>query len=821
MNISFRWLRDVFPTACTPEQAAAVLTATGLEVEGIVRHDDVPGGLEGVVVGRILTAERHPNADRLQVCTVDIGTGTPATIVCGAANARAGLTVAAALPGAVLHPVEGEPFTIKTSKIRGEVSEGMLCAEDELGLGAGHAGIVELDNALVPGTPAAAAFGVGSDSVLEIGLTPNRTDAMSHLGVARDLRAGLLLGTVGGIGGPGAGPVPDLAIPDGPALAYAAHSGGIAVEVQAPEACPRYLGLLIEGVHAVPSPPSVQQLLTAIGLKPINAVVDATNYVLHTLGTPLHAFDADQIRGGHVTVRKATAGERLTTLDGVERALDPEDLVIADAERPMALAGVFGGHTTGVGPETTRVFLESAWFAPVGIRKAARRHGLSTDASFRFERGVDPALTHRALRLAARLVVEWAGGQVAATAVEAEAKEGVPGPARVRLGTGEFRRLVGVELAPDRFEALVSALELRVVARDAEGVELEVPAYRADVRRPADVIEELLRIHGFDRIPLPGQVRMALPEPGRSSREPMRRAVTDLLVARGFTEVMHNSLTRGAYVERWMPDAAATRVALHNPLSSDLDVLRSDLLFQTLETIARNRHHQHPDLRLCEWGRVYRRADEAFVEEERLVLAATGREVPEAWNRGNAAVDHFGLKGEVEAVLRTVGVEGLVREDGAAAHPLWAGGSRWTVGEAVVAWAGPVRQEVCAAFEVEAPVVAAVVDVEVLAGVRVPRATARPLAKFPAVRRDLSLVLPKETAFAAVREVALKAEPRLLRGVGLFDVYAGDSLPEGTVSYAISLRLQDEEKTLTDGAIDRAVQRIVQALSDATGARLR
>ena len=360
-----------------------------------------------------------------------------------------------------------------------------------------------------------------------------------------------------------------------------------------------------------------------------------------------------------------------------------------------------------------------------------------------------------------------------------------------------------------------------MVARDAEGIDLEVPAYRADVRRPADVIEELLRIHGFDRIPLPGQVRMALPEPGRGNREPMRRAVTDLLVARGFTEVMHNSLTRGAYVERWLPEAAATRVALRNPLSSDLDVLRSDLLFQTLETIARNRHHQHPDLRLCEWGRVYRRAGDAFVEEERLVLAATGRGAPESWNRGGDAVDHFGLKGEVEAVLRTVGVEGLVREDGAAAHPLWAGGSRWTVGEAVVAWAGPVRQEVCAAFEVEAPVVAAVVDVEVLAGLRVPRAVARPLAKFPAVRRDLSLILPKETAFATVREVALKAEPRLLRGVGLFDVYVGESLPEGTVSYAISLRLQDEEKTLTDGAIDRAVQRIVQALSDATGARLR
>jgi phenylalanyl-tRNA synthetase beta chain len=644
---------------------------------------------------------------------------------------------------------------------------------------------------------------------------------MSHIGVARDLRAGLLLGTVDGIGGTGADPVPDLVVPDGPELVYADRSGSIAVTVEAAEACPRYLGLLIEGVRTVPSPPDVQKLLTAIGLKPINAVVDATNYVLHTLGTPLHAFDADRISGGQVVVRKASAGERFITLDGVERALDAEDLVIADAAQPMALAGVLGGSTTGVGPETTRIFLESAWFAPVGIRKAARRHGLSTDASFRYERGVDPELTHRALRLAARLVVEWAGGTVAATAAVAEAKEAVPGPARVRLGHGDFRRLVGVEIEPERLAALLAALELRVVARDAEGIDLEVPAYRADVRRPADVIEELLRIHGFDRIPLPGQVRMALPEPGRGNREPMRRAVTDLLVARGFTEVMHNSLTRGAYVERWLPEAAATRVALRNPLSSDLDVLRSDLLFQTLETIARNRHHQHPDLRMCEWGRVYRRAGDAFVEEERLVLAATGRGAPESWNRGGDAVDHFGLKGEVEAVLRTVGVEGLVREDGAAAHPLWAGGSRWTVGEAVVAWAGPVRQEVCAAFEVEAPVVAAVVDVEVLAGLRVPRAVARPLAKFPAVRRDLSLILPKETAFATVREVALKAEPRLLRGVGLFDVYVGESLPEGTVSYAISLRLQDEEKTLTDGAIDRAVQRIVQALADTTGARLR
>jgi phenylalanyl-tRNA synthetase beta chain len=817
MKISFRWLRDVFPTACTPEEAAAVLTATGLEVEGIERYDEVPGGLAGVVVGRILTAERHPDADRLQVCTVDLGTGTPAQIVCGAANARPGITVVAALPGATLHPVSGEPFTIRTSKIRGVESQGMLCAEDELGLGTGHDGILELDPTCTPGMPAASALGVGSDAVLEIGLTPNRTDAMSHIGVARDLRAGLLLGTVEDIDGD----VAEVALPDGPPLNFGPDSGGIGVEVQNAEACPRYLGLLIDGVRAVPSPPDVAHLLTAIGLKPVNAIVDATNYVLHTLGTPLHAFDADRIAGSRIVVRNARPGERLTTLDAVERELHPDDLVIADAERPLALAGVFGGAGSGVGPETTRVFLESAWFAPVGIRKTARRHGLSTDASFRYERGVDPALTGQALRLAARLITEWAGGTAAATACAAEDAAGLPGPARVRLGHDAFRRLIGVELAPERQEAIWAALEFKVVGRDGSGVELEVPAYRSDVKRPADVIEDMLRIHGFDRVPLPGSFHMALPEPRPAGREPLRRTITDLLVARGFTEVMHNSLTRSAYVERFLPDARAGAIAVLNPLSSDLDVLRSDLLFQLLETVARNRHHQHPDLRLCEWGRVYRREAEAFVEEERLVLVATGRGVPESWNRGGDAVDHFGLKGEVEAVMRGVGMEGLVREEGVAAQPLLVGGSCWRVGDAVVAWCGPVRPEVCAALEVEAPVVAAVVDVEVLAGVVVPRAVARPLAKFPAVRRDLSLVLPKDVAFATLREIAFKTEPKLLRSVGLFDVYSGDALPDGTVSYAMSLRLQDTEKTLNDHQIERSVQRIVEALGAATGARLR
>jgi phenylalanyl-tRNA synthetase beta chain len=817
MKISFRWLRDVFPTSCTPEEAAAVLTATGLEVEGIERYDEVPGGLAGVVVGRILTAERHPDADRLQVCTVDLGTGTPAQIVCGAANARPGIAVVAALPGATLHPVSGDPFTIRTSKIRGVESQGMLCAEDELGLGTGHDGILELDPACTPGTPAASALGVGSDAVLEIGLTPNRTDAMSHIGVARDLRAGLLLGTVEGIGGD----VAEVALPDGPSLNFGPDSGGIGVEVQTAEACPRYLGLLIEGVRAVPSPPHIVHLLTAIGLKPVNAIVDATNYVLHTLGTPLHAFDADRIAGSRIVVRQARPGERLTTLDAVERELHPDDLVIADAERPLALAGVFGGAGSGVGPETTRVFLESAWFAPVGIRKTARRHGLSTDASFRYERGVDPALTGQALRLAARLITEWAGGTAAATACAAEDAAGLPGPARVRLGHDAFRRLIGVELAPERQEAIWAALEFKVVGRDSGGVELEVPAYRSDVKRPADVIEDMLRIHGFDRVPLPGRFHMALPEPRPAGREPLRRTITDLLVARGFTEVMHNSLTRSAHVERFLPDAQAGAIAVLNPLSSDLDVLRSDLLFQLLETVARNRHHQHPDLRLCEWGRVYRREAGAFLEEERLVMVATGRGAPESWNRGGDGVDHFGLKGEVEAVMRGVGMEGLVREEGAAAQPLLVGGSCWRVGDAVVAWCGPVRPEVCAALEVEAPVVAAVVDVEVLAGVVVPRAVARPLAKFPAVRRDLSLVLPKDVAFATLREVAFKAEPKLLRSVGLFDVYSGDALPEGTVSYAVSLRLQDAEKTLNDHQIERSVQRIVEALGAATGARLR
>jgi phenylalanyl-tRNA synthetase beta chain len=838
MKVSYRWLREMIPTEKSAEDAGKVLTATGLEVEGIERVEDIPGGLEGLVVGHVVSRVQHPNADRLSFCKVDVGEGgEPLSIVCGASNVREGLKVIVATVGATLYPAEGEPFKIKKGKIRGEVSEGMICAEDEIGVGTSHAGIIELPAHWAAGTTAAEVYQVGADEIIEIGLTPNRTDGMSHMGVARDLAAGLKHETVSGI-------AEDVMWTRTNGAADIAVAGcPVAIDVLDAAGAPRYCGCVLEGVKVGPSPEWVQRRLEAIGVGAINNVVDATNYVLHEMGTPLHAFDADKIAGGKVVVRRAAAGEAFVTLDGMERKLDAADLVIADAEKPMCLAGVFGGANSGVSEGTTRVFIESAWFDPVSVRKTARRHGLSTDASFRFERGVDPGLTWAAMERVVQLLGEWAGGELAGdggTCVEAGE---VPGPAMVSLTWKQQDGLIGERIDRGRVKAILASLDIEVLEASDEAMTLRVPAYRADVTRPADVIEEVLRIHGFDRVPLPKRMAITLDVVDGPNMERWRLRMSELLVSRGFAEIMNNSLTKAAdaaeFLERSGREESSLDVAqfveMLNPLSSDLAVMRQTLLFQGLETIARNRNVQRPDLRLFELGRTYRRAAEGggFEEREMLGVWMTGAAFAENWNRDGRNVDFSDLKGEVGALLGALGVAGGLVEVPVANGYLLEGltletmargeRGRWVPSGEVVGRMGRVHPDATAVKGLEGvEVFYAEFEVAKLVEMAEERKVrAADLAKFPAVRRDLSLLVPAGVTFGQLADCVGAAGGKLVQRIGLFDVYTGEGLPAGMQSYAISIVLQDETKTLNDKIIDKAMGRILQQLESETGATLR
>ena len=829
MKISFNWLTELLPTATSVEDAAAVLTATGLEVEGVESVESIPGGLKGLVVGEITACGPHPNADRLQVCEVNVGEDEPLAIVCGAKNARQGLRVVVATVGAELHPVNGESFKIKKGKIRGEVSMGMICAEDEIGGGQSHAGIIELDEKWTPGTPVASVYNLESDAVMEIGLTPNRTDGMSHYGVARDLRAGLLNGTVegiqeavGAVNAPATAPLP-------------AAKGPIDLSIESGDGCPRYLGLLIEGVRVGPSPDAIQQRLRAIGVNPQNNVVDATNYVLHELGQPLHAFDADAIEGNAVVVRHPRAGEKLTTLDGEERTLHADDQVIADATKPMCLAGVFGGDTSGVSESTTRVFLESAYFNPVVTRKMAKRHGLSTDASFRFERGVDPAMVETALARAAALIAEWAGGT--ATALHEANAGDLPAGQTITLEWAQLHQLIGIPLDQDTVHAILKDLDIAVSSDNGTALVVNVPAYRHDVTRPADVVEEILRIYGFDKIPMPERLVSTAAHQAGVPAEGFRLQASNFLVSRGFQEMMNNSMTRASYTQDLGQGGAdgwdlSRQIALMNPLSSDLGVMRQSLLFQGLEAVVRNTNHQRPDLRLFELGKVYQHrqnADSAsenaaqrYEETERLALFMTGAAAPENWNNASGGIDAYALKNEVYNLLASLGISPSAVKDSPFQSSLISEGVELSCQGQVIGRMGKVRSSVARSHGVKQDVFWADLAVKPLTKISGrSRVKAKELAKFPSVRRDLSLILKEGTPFGAVRDAAMKAEKKLLKRVGLFDVYEGKNLEPGHVSYAVSLVLQDEEKTLNEKRIEQSVQRILDGIVQATGAQLR
>ena len=817
MNVSLDWLKAWLPIGGDGQPAvqeiADMLTATGLEVEGVEEIPAVPGGLKGMVVGEVLTCGQHPNADRLRVTTVDVGGDAPLHIVCGAPNVAAGQKVVVATVGATCHPMEGEPFKIKKGKIRGEVSEGMICAEDELGIGHGHDGILVLPEDTAVGADAAAALGVASDHCIEIGLTPNRTDAMGHIGVARDLRAALLWN---GGSGQGTG-IPELAML--PASTLEEGPGPISIEVSDEDGAPHYLGLTLRDVKVGPSPDWMQQRLRAIGLEPRNNVVDVTNYVLHDLGQPLHAFDADRISGGVVKVRKAAAGEPFKALDERDLVLDAADLVIADAKRPMCLAGIYGGLESGVTETTTSVFLESAWFEPVTVRKSAKRHTLSTDASFRFERGVDPQMAHHGMAKAVELLVECAGARVDGGLQVFKGQ--LPGQAVIALPWQTLDGMIGVTLDRTRVKGILAELDIRVASEDAEGLSLEVPPYRRDVTRPADVVEEILRIHGYDHIPLPGRMTVSLSPKPDPDAEQLRNEIAQTLVGRGFHEVMHNSLVPAEQLS-WVEDGALNperAVTLLNPLSSELDAMRQNLMFQHIETVARNRNHQRPDLLLFEFGKIYAEDGEGgHVETERLALTVSGRTLPESWRQQDSDGMSV-LKGAVEAILTQCAVKGVE------CTPLPGGdafkeGLSWQGPKGFAIRAGLVHPGVARKLGVDDAVFHADLPFEALVkwwGKQ--RIKAAELPRYPGVRRDLSLQVPAGTTYADIEKVVRQTGGKLLKEVNLFDVYHDEKAD--ILSYAISMRLQDADKTLGEKAIDKTVQRVREQLAQRLGVTLR
>jgi len=814
MTISYNWLKDYIKTSLTVEEIAAVLTATGLEVEAVEKIEAIPGGLKGVVVGEVLECEKHPDADRLRITKVNLGAGEPVQIVCGAPNVAAGQKVLVATIGAKLYPVEGEPFTIKKGKIRGQDSLGMICAEDELGLGKSHDGIMVLDASAQVGTEASKYLNIQEDYTLEIGLTPNRTDAISHYGVARDLVAALR--NMKGVKADDA----SLIKPSVADFKEGKDKATIHVSVENNEACPRYSSIEIKNIKIEASPKWLQERLAAIGLRPINNIVDITNYVQHELGQPLHAFDANEIGGNKVIVRLANEDEKIKTLDEVERTLSANDLVICDNEKPMCITGVFGGINSGVTEKTTNVFLESAYFNPVFVRKTARRQGLNTDSSFRFERGCDPNMTVTALQRAAQLMVEIAGG-VIATAVN-DIYPNTIANQQINFRWEKAFTLIGKKLEKDVVKNILRDLEIEIVSENEEALLLSIPLYRTDVTREADVVEEVLRIYGYDNIESPQGMKISLQAAQKPDVEALQNKVSDYLTSNGFAEMMSMSLTKSKYLElaNEAGDGKETVVELLNPLSGDLAIMRQNLLYSGLEAIAHNRNHRQPDLRLYEFGKVYHKFADKYNEEKRLALFLTGRKQIESWNNTNDDVSFTDLKGSFENLLKSLRVAGSKYQ--AYESAIYDDALECSVGKTVIARLGSVNGSLLKSFDVKQTVWYAEIFWENILKI-LPKADVKykEAEKFPAVRRDLSLLIDKTVKYADIERLAMESEKKLLRSVNLFDVYEGKNLEAGKKSYAVSFVLQDSTKTMTDDQSEQAMARIQKALEEKLGATLR
>lgn len=808
MKISYNWLKQFVNIDWTPEKTGELLTDLGLEVEGIHPFQSVKGGLKGIVVGEVLTCVQHSNADKLKVTTVNIGAAEPLQIVCGAPNVAAGQKVPVATIGTTLYTKEGDAWTIKKGKIRGEESHGMICAEDELGLGKSHEGILVLDEKLKVGTLVADVFKVENDHVFEIGLTPNRADAMSHFGTARDLKAGLLQNDVN----------VELITPSVSAFHIDNRTLKIDVDVIDKDLAPRYCGVTISGLKVEDSPTWLQNRLKAIGLTPKNNVVDVTNYVLHELGQPLHAFDASKIEGGKVIVKTMPKGTKFKTLDDVERELHEEDLMICDTVKPMCIAGVFGGITSGVTENTTSIFLESAYFNPVSIRKTAKRHALNTDASFRFERGIDPNITEYALKRAALLIQDIAGGEITSDIVDFYPKK--LEDFQVRLSFDNAKKLIGEEIPRDTIKRILMSLDIKINNVTETGLGLTVPAYRNDVQREADIIEEILRVYGYNNIKTTEKLNASISNTSRFEDFKLQNIIGNQLAAQGFFEILSNSLTTPNYIQLSQQLKDEHNVEMLNPLSSDLSVMRQSLLFSGLEAVSHNINRRRFDLKLFEYGKTYHSYSDKHEEQKHLSLFVTGAKQNERWNANTQPSDFFYLKGIITSVLERLGLARF--KVSPITNDVFSEGLTLSIGKKPLVDFGLVNKKVLKHFGITQDVLFAdfnwdnVIDMAKHNTIKF-----KDIPKYPEVRRDFALLLDDNVSFEAIDTIAKQTEKQLLKDVDLFDVYQGKNLPKGKKSYAVSFILQDERNTLTDKQIDKIMKKLQANFEKELGAELR
>ncbi|WP_375235308.1 phenylalanine--tRNA ligase subunit beta [Winogradskyella sp.] len=808
MKISYNWLKQFINIDWEAEKTGELLTDLGLEIEGIDIYESVKGGLKGIVIGEVLTCVQHSNADRLKVTTVDIGADAPVQIVCGAPNVATGQKVLVATIGSTLYTTEGEAWKIKKGKIRGEESHGMICAEDELGLGESHDGIMVLDTKLKVGTFASKVFEIENDEIFEIGLTPNRADAMSHYGVARDLKAGLLQKEI----------QLELITPSVSSFHVDARSLKIDVDVQDKENAPRYCGVTITGLKVDVSPSWLQHRLKSIGLSPINNIVDITNYVLHELGQPLHAFDANKITGNKIEVKTCNAGTKFTTLDDVERVLHEDDLMICDAEKPMCIAGIFGGINSGVTEGTTSIFLESAYFNPVSVRKTAKRHGLNTDASFRFERGIDPNITEYALKRAALMIVEIAGGEISSDISDTYVNK--INDFEVRLSFDNAKKLIGEEIPRETIKSILTSLEIKVNNVTETGLGLTIPAYRNDVQREADIIEEILRVYGYNNLGTTKKLNASISNSKRFEDYKLQNIIGNQLASQGFYEIMANSLTTPKYMELTEQLNADYNVEILNPLSNDLSVMRQSLLFSGLEAVCYNINRRRSDLKLFEFGKTYHQYPDKREEDKHLSLFVTGNISEERWNTGVTPSDFFYLKGTLETILQRLGLNRL--KSSPIKSDVFSEGMSFSLGKKNIVDFGLVKKSVLKHFGISQNVLFADFNWDnILEMAKHNSIKFKPIPKYPEVRRDFALLVDNTVSFEDIYTIAKQTEKQLLKNVNLFDVYEGKNLTEGKKSYAVSFILQDEHKTLTDKQIDKIMSKLQSNFESKLGAELR
>lgn len=811
VKISYNWLSQYIHLDESTEEVSELLTSIGLEVEGVDHFESIKGGLKGLVVGEVLEKWQHPNADRLNCTKVSVGGAEPLSIVCGAPNVEVGHKVIVAVVGTILYAENGDSFEIKKSKIRGEVSEGMVCAEDEIGLGASHDGIMVLPKETAVGTSAAELFKVETDTVFEIGLTPNRADAASHYGVARDLKAVLAQRKNKSIAL--CRPSMNDFKPDNTNLT-------IPVAVENTEACPRYVGVTISNIEVAPSPDWLQNRLKAVGVRPINNVVDITNYINHAFGQPLHAFDASKIEGGKVVVKTMPSDTKFTTLDNVERSLNDNDLMICNATKGMCIAGVFGGADSGVTNETTAVFLEAAYFNSVWVRKTAKRHAIHSDASFRFERGIDPNITAYAAKLAAQMIKDIAGGEISSNVSDTN-DTFFPG-FEVNYRLDKANAFIGHPIPEADTQTILEGLDIEIVEKNGSDWKLSIPAFKVDVTREADVVEEVLRVYGYDAIPFTTQIKSSIGDIKPPAATLARTATKELLVGNGFLECMSNSMVDveyGSLSKEWEEQAI---VAVNNPLSSEMGIMRPAMVFSVLQSSSYNLNRQQNNLKLFEFGNVYRKTDSKFKEEERLGIAVSGMQISESWRIGDTPADFNFLHGTLEQISQRLGVNTSKLSADQTSNDWFSFGMDWKLGDKVIMSGGQVSTGLKKAFDIKQK---EVYYLEIrwadLVKLRQETINVGELPKYPAVRRDLALLIDQAVEYAQLEKLAFQTERKLLETVSLFDVYEGKGLPSGKKSYALAFKLRDQNKTLTDKEVDKTMSRLLERFKREVGAELR